>query len=110
MGRYIRGRLQYDQVNNIVDKLNKTMETKYTLLRRPRAKASDFEMKLIAGCKKHENNETKGLYFVVDEDLKRWSSLKLDPAVRSMLTVLRTLKRLREVRGPGSLVRYAVLT
>ncbi|CAL4115155.1 unnamed protein product, partial [Meganyctiphanes norvegica] len=107
--KYIRGRLQYDQVNNIVDQINKTLEAKYTLLRKPRAKASDVEMKQITACKRQENNETKGLYFVVDEDLKRWSSLKLDPAVRSMLTVLRTLKRLREVRGPGSLVRYAAL-
>lgn len=108
--KYIRGRLQYDQVNNIVDKLNETLDAKYTLLRKPRAKASDMEMKLIAACKNKENSETKGLYFVVDEDLKRWASLKLDPAVRSMLTVLRTTKRLREVRGPGSLVRYAAQT
>ena len=50
-----------------------------------------------------------GLHFVVDSDIKRWSSLKMDTAGKSLLTLLRTLKRLREVRGPASLVRYAAL-
>ncbi|XP_063605511.1 spindle and kinetochore-associated protein 1-like [Penaeus indicus] len=107
--KYIRGRLQYDQVNVAIDEVNKTLETKYTLLRRPRAKLSEVDMKVVMACRQQENQETKGLYFVVDNDIKRWSGLKLDSNGRSIMTVLRTLKRLREVRGPGNLVRYAVL-
>ncbi|ROT63362.1 hypothetical protein C7M84_018767 [Penaeus vannamei] len=107
--KYIRGRLQYDQINLAVDEVNKTLETKYALLRRPRAKLSDVDMKVAMGCRQQENQETKGLYFVVDNDIKRWSSLKLDSNGRSIMTALRTLKRIREVRGPGNLVRYAVL-
>uniref|UniRef100_A0A0N7ZAT1 SKA complex subunit 1 n=1 Tax=Scylla olivacea TaxID=85551 RepID=A0A0N7ZAT1_SCYOL len=108
--KYIRGRLQYAQVNAAVVEINKTLETKYSLLSRPRAKLSELNMKIVGECQRQENKETKGLHFVVDGDIKRWSSLKMDTAGKSLLTVLRMLKRLREVRGPGNLVRYAVLT
>ncbi|XP_064092844.1 centrosomal protein of 152 kDa-like [Macrobrachium nipponense] len=108
VSKYIKGRLLYEQVNNAVDEVNKAIETKYSLMARPRAKLSEFDMKIVTAFKLQENKETKGFYFVVDNDIKRWSNLKLDPAGRSMLTVLRTLKRLREIRGPGSLIRYAV--
>lgn len=108
VSKYIKGRLLYEQINNAVDEVNKAIETKYSLMTRPRAKLSEFDMKIVTACKLQENKETKGFYFVVDNDIKRWSNMKLDPAGRSMLTVLRTLKRLREIRGPGSLIRYAV--
>ncbi|XP_068211507.1 spindle and kinetochore-associated protein 1-like [Palaemon carinicauda] len=108
VSKYIKGRLQYEQVNNAVDEVNKTIETKYMLMARPRAKLSEFDMKIVNACRSQENKETKGFYFVIDNDIKRWSNMKLDPAGRSMLTVLRTLKRLREIRGPGNLIRYAV--
>ncbi|XP_045113468.1 spindle and kinetochore-associated protein 1-like [Portunus trituberculatus] len=108
--KYIRGRLQYAQVNAAVVEINKTLQTKYNLLSRPRAKLSELNMKIVGECQRQENKETKGLHFVVDSDIKRWSSLKMDTAGKSLLTMLRMLKRLREVRGPGNLVRYAVLT
>lgn len=107
--KYIRGRIQYAQVNTAVEEVNKALEAKYTLLSRPRAKLSEMSMKIVSECRRQVNEETKGLFFVVDNDIKRWSSLKMDTAGKSLLTMLRTLKRLREVRGPGSLVRYAVL-
>lgn len=109
VSKYIKGRLQYEQVNHTVDELNKTIETKYNLMARPRAKLSEFDMKNVIACRQQENQETKGFHFVVDSDIKRWSGMKLDTAGRSMLTVLRTLKRLREIRGPGNLIRYAVV-
>ncbi|KAG0728062.1 Spindle and kinetochore-associated protein 1 [Chionoecetes opilio] len=148
--KYIRGRLQYVQVNAAVEEINKALEAKYALLSRPRAKLSSSNMKIVAECRRQENKESKvastsayesagpgsdpgqvsgqplqlfipsfgvdkrvpreGSHFVVDGDIKRWSSLKMDTAGKSILTMLRTLKRVREVRGPGSLVRYTVLT
>lgn len=108
--KYIRGRLQYTNVNAAVVEINKAVETKYNLLSRPRAKLSELNMKIVRECQRQENKETKGLHFIVDSDIKRWSLLKMDKAGKSLLTVLRMLKRLREVRGPGNLLRYAVLT
>ncbi|KAG7162572.1 Spindle and kinetochore-associated protein 1-like [Homarus americanus] len=108
--KYIRGRLQYDQVNNTVNAINKTLESKYTLMARPRSKISEVDMRIVTACRRQENQETRDLHFVVDDDIKRWGNMKLDTAGRSLMTVLRTLKRLREVRGPGNLVRFAVIT
>ncbi|XP_045606057.1 SKA complex subunit 1-like [Procambarus clarkii] len=108
--KYIRGRLQYEQVNNAVNELNKTLDSKYTLLSRHRSKLSETDWRIVNICKRQETQETKGSYFVVDDDIKRWSGLKLDTAGRSMMTVLRTLKRIREVRGPGGLVRFTVIS
>lgn len=58
--RYIRGRLQYTQVNTAVDEVNKALEAKYTLLSRPRAKLSELNMKIVSECRRQENKETKG--------------------------------------------------
>ncbi|KAK7070446.1 Spindle and kinetochore-associated protein 1 [Halocaridina rubra] len=109
ISKYIRGRLQYEQINNAINELNKAIETKYALMSRPRAKISEFDMRIVTSCRHHENKETKGLYFVVDSDIKRWSNMRLDTAGRTILTILRTLKRLREIRGPGNLIRYVAL-
>ncbi|XP_071545992.1 SKA complex subunit 1-like [Panulirus ornatus] len=109
VSKYLRGRLQYDQINNAVDQVNKTLETKYALMSRPRSKVSEIDMRIVTACKRQENQETRGLHFVVDDDIKRWSRLKMDSTGRSQLTLLRTLKRVREVRGPGNIVRYAVI-
>ncbi|KAK7076432.1 Spindle and kinetochore-associated protein 1 [Halocaridina rubra] len=109
MYMYIRGRLQYGQINNAINEINKAIETKYALVARPRAKISEFDMKIVTSCRQHENKETKGLYFVVNSDIKRLSNMRLDTAGRTILTILRMLKRLREIRGPGNLIRYVAL-
>lgn len=62
--RYIRGRLQYTQVNAAVVEINKALETKYNLLSRPRAKLSELNMKIVGECQRQENKETKGLRVV----------------------------------------------
>ena len=56
-----------------------------------------------------ETRETKGLYFVVADDLKASDSLKSESSRRSIFTILRHLQRIREIRGPGPILRYAAL-
>jgi hypothetical protein len=58
--------------------------------------------------KTQESRETKGLFFVVSEDLKNAESLKSESARRTVSAILRHLQLIRVVRGPGSIVRYAV--
>ncbi|XP_076067669.1 SKA complex subunit 1-like [Oratosquilla oratoria] len=106
--KYIRGRLQYDQINKAVTELNKTLEAKYALLSRPRNKLRPIELKSVQVFRQQETTETAGTRFVVESDIKQHSNLRLDTAGRAMLTVLRTFKHLQEIRGPGNLMRYAV--
>ena len=58
--------------------------------------------------KSQECRETKGFYFVVAEDLRSCPSLKAESHRRTVFTILRHCQRIREIRKPGSGVRYAV--
>uniref|UniRef100_A0A6A7G5Q9 SKA complex subunit 1 n=1 Tax=Hirondellea gigas TaxID=1518452 RepID=A0A6A7G5Q9_9CRUS len=107
--KYIRGRLQYEQVNKVVDDLNKALATKYSLMRKPRSKLSLVDMKLVNVLRSQNNADTKGRMFVCGEDLKRWCDIKVDTSTRTVLTILRTAKKCQEIRGPGSMIRYTVL-
>ncbi|KAB7507640.1 Spindle and kinetochore-associated protein 1 [Armadillidium nasatum] len=106
--KYTKGRIPYTKVNSTIDDINKTVESKYGLMRKPRSKLSPIEMSMVDEYKRQMNKDTKGFYFVVDEDIKNFTQMKLDPSGRNTLTILRTLKRLKEVRGPGNLIRYCV--
>ncbi|KAF2355267.1 Spindle and kinetochore-associated protein 1 [Trinorchestia longiramus] len=106
--KYVRGRLKYEQVNEMVDDLNKALTEKYALLRRPRSKLSVPDMKLVNFLRSQNNASTKDRVFVSSDDLKRWSDVKLDSTKRSMLTVLRVARKCQEIRGPASLIRYTV--
>jgi hypothetical protein len=56
-----------------------------------------------------ETRETKGLSFLVSEDFKTSSYLKSEANRRNIFTILRHCQRIREIRGPESIVRYSVL-
>lgn len=49
-----------------------------------------------------------GEYFIVEEDIKEFSTLKMDSVGRAILTVLRHCGRIKEIRGSGH-TRYACI-
>ena len=55
------------------------------------------------------SQDTKGVHFVTSEELRECSHLKSETGRRSLLTILRHFGLVREVRGPGSIVRFAVV-
>ena len=58
--RYIKGRLQYEIVNRMVEDLNKALITKYSLLRKHRSKLSISDLKLVNSLRSQNTAETKG--------------------------------------------------
>lgn len=48
-----------------------------------------------------------GLHFIVEDDIKNDSGLKLDKASKTLFTILRHCQRFREVRS-GKLLRYVL--
>lgn len=58
--RYMKGRLQYSQVNGFIDTLNKVMDSKYTLLYTPRKALKMADLKAVNHMKSLESKETKG--------------------------------------------------
>lgn len=107
--KYMKGRVQYDTLKTAVDDLNSAMETKYTFLARTFANMSSLsEKKRYKLFRSQESKATtKGVHFVTADDLKDCSVLRSETNRRTLLTILRHLKKTREIRGPGSIVRYA---
>ncbi|XP_041464320.1 spindle and kinetochore-associated protein 1-like isoform X1 [Lytechinus variegatus] len=106
--KYMKGRMTYDNINGAVDGFNAAMETKYRLMKRPRSGLNDRDRKQYQKYKEQENKDTKGTFFVTEDDLRRHGSLKMDSSARAALTILRHCGRMREIRG-GGLTRYTVI-
>ncbi|XP_053405205.1 spindle and kinetochore-associated protein 1-like [Mercenaria mercenaria] len=106
--KYLKGRMTYDQVNKFIEGMNKSYRAKYKLLKQKKATLNDANRKRYEAYKMQETKETKGCYFVVDEDLKDTGGLKVDNVARSTLTILRHCGRCREIRG-GRLTRYCYI-
>ena len=49
-----------------------------------------------------------GIWFVVDADLKHYSSMKMDSVGRNLFTILRHFNKIKEIRTKGT-TRYAVV-
>lgn len=96
-----RGRITCDQINACVDAINTTLAAKYKILATPRAALGEPQMKKLLQFREQETDETRDIAFFVDDDLKTLTSFKLDTAGRTCLLVLRSLKRLRDLRSAG---------
>lgn len=106
--KYMKGRLTYSQLNAAIDELNKPFQEKYKILAMKRSALNDANRKRFEKFKLQETKDTSGEYFIVDEDIKEFSTLKMDSVGRAILTVLRHCGRIKEIRGSGH-TRYACL-
>ncbi|XP_061174605.1 spindle and kinetochore-associated protein 1-like [Saccostrea echinata] len=106
--KYMKGRLNYNQVNTVIDELNKALSEKYKILGMKRTTLNDVNRKRYERYKEQESKDTKGEHFIVDTDIKEFTNFKLDSVGRSVLTILRHCGRTKEIRG-GRLTRYACI-
>ena len=56
----MKGRLNYGQINAMIDELNKTFTAKYLILRQKKSKLNDANRKRFETFKSQENKDTKG--------------------------------------------------
>ncbi|XP_078313426.1 SKA complex subunit 1-like [Crassostrea virginica] len=106
--KYMKGRMNYTQVNTAIDELNKAFSEKYKVLGMKRTTLNDLNKKRYERYKEQETKDTKGEHFIVDTDIKEFTSFKMDSVGRSVLTILRHCGRMKEIRG-GGLTRYACI-
>ncbi len=102
---YVKGRITREYVNEMVDCIHNTLESKHKILSMPRHSMGDSMMRKYKAFKEAETGETQGLHFFIDGDVE---SMKIDSSWRAGLATLRTLKRIKEVRG-GGIIRYAMI-
>ncbi|NXC10869.1 SKA1 protein, partial [Orthonyx spaldingii] len=104
---YMKGRLTYDQINAVVQEMNKAVVGKYKILYQPLKSMSVPVRNLYHRFMEEETKDTRGAFFIVEADIKEFTQLKLDKRFHSILNILRHCQRVREVRGSG-LVRYVI--
>lgn len=107
--KYMKGRTPYEAMNIAIDNINTSIAFKYRLLGKARSLLGSNDMKKYRAFKAQETNETTGLYFCTMEDLKSHPGFKLENTAKTILTCFRHTCRIREVRGPGTIVRYAII-
>ncbi|XP_002735134.1 SKA complex subunit 1-like [Saccoglossus kowalevskii] len=105
--KYMKGRHGYDGINNIIDAINRVLETKYKMMSQSRKTASDKVVRQCREWKQQQNKDSQGLSFFVDDDYKKMSDLKFDKATCGVFTILRHCNRMKEVRG-GGITRYCL--
>ncbi|KAI4897748.1 hypothetical protein NFI96_033832 [Prochilodus magdalenae] len=106
--QYMKGRVTYDQLNAAVKSINTAVTGKYKILHQPVKSLTNATRKLHQRFKDQETKDTKGQFFVVEEDMRDLAQLKVDKRFVGMLNMLRHCQRLKELRG-GGLTRYVLL-
>ncbi|NXW35948.1 SKA1 protein, partial [Phaetusa simplex] len=104
---YMKGRLTYDQINAVVQEINKAVVGKYKILHQPLKSMNAAVRNLYHRYLEEETKDTKGEFFIVEADIKEFTQLKVDKRFHSILNILRHCQRVREVRG-SRLVRYVI--
>ncbi|XP_040840664.1 spindle and kinetochore-associated protein 1 [Ochotona curzoniae] len=104
---YMKSRLTYCQINDVIKEMNKAVISKYKILHQPKASMNSVTRNLYHRFISEETKDTKGHYFIVEADIKEFTALKVDKRFHVILNILRHCRRLSEVRG-GGLTRYVI--
>ena len=106
--KYMKGRLNYDSLTLAVKEFNQCLEAKYQFLSQPLNSLGLKDKKRRNLLKAQDKPELKSKQFITADDLKQFSMFKTEQSKKSIFTVLRHFQRIREVRGPGPIVRFVV--
>ncbi|XP_034542141.1 spindle and kinetochore-associated protein 1 [Notolabrus celidotus] len=106
--QYMKGRVSYDQLNAAVQNINTAVTAKYKIFHQSVKTLSNPSRKLQQRFKEQETKDTKGQFFVVEEDIRDFTQMKVDKRFQGILNMLRHCQRLKELRG-GGVTRYLLL-
>ncbi|XP_069324098.1 SKA complex subunit 1 [Eulemur rufifrons] len=104
---YMKSRLTYCKINEVIKEINKAVISKYKILHQPKKSMNSVARNLYHRFMDEETKDTKGHYFIVEADIKEFTTLKVDKKFHVFLNILRHCRRLSEVRG-GGLTRYVI--
>ncbi|XP_056138502.1 spindle and kinetochore-associated protein 1 [Lampris incognitus] len=106
--QYMKGRVTYDQLNAAVHIINAAVTAKYKIVHHHAKGLNNSARVLKQRFKDEETKDTKGHFFVVEDDIHNFTQTKVDKRFQAMLNMLRHCQRLRELRG-GGLTRYVLV-
>uniref|UniRef100_A0A023F001 SKA complex subunit 1 n=1 Tax=Triatoma infestans TaxID=30076 RepID=A0A023F001_TRIIF len=97
---YMKGRLKVTDVNLFIDYYNNTLTKKYELLKKSKNTIKvKNELDKFINWKSQITSDTTGLYFCTADDFFTESGIKFGKKEFSLITVLRHMKRIREIRN-----------
>lgn len=109
--KYLKGRLTSSKINSFIHDFNRFLLEKYTLLLRSNpAKLSVEQRQKFFEWKAADLEELRGRNFLTETDFKAKNGLgpfKFDQVARNILTILRQVGRIKEVRSSG-IIRYVI--
>lgn len=105
--QYMKGRVSYDQINAAVQSINAAVTFKYKIVHQPGKSLNTQSRRLHQRFKDQETKGTKGQFFIVEEDIREFTQMKVDKRFQGILNMLRHCQRLRELRG-GGITRYVL--
>lgn len=111
---YQIGRNTIEKLNAQVQELNVFLKDKHQILGIPEHKlVKQVHRDLVYNFKSERTKDTKGLFFFTEKELREkqsWTSSKFtfSSQGRAILTILRVIGRLKEVRG-GQVTRYCLI-
>lgn len=111
--KYLKGRLNLQKINSFIADFNRFLLEKYSILLKANpAKLTVDQRQRFFEWKSAETDETAGKFFLTETDLKSKSGnalggFKFDQVARNILTILRQVGRIKEVRSAG-IIRYVL--
>ncbi|XP_060892942.1 spindle and kinetochore-associated protein 1-like [Labrus mixtus] len=94
--QYMRGRVSYEQLNAAVQSINISVTAKYKILHQSVKSLNNHSCKLQQRFKEQESNDTRGHLFVVEDDFREFSQVKMDKHFQGILSMLRHCQRVKE--------------
>lgn len=103
---HVRGHLSVLKINRAIEEIQELLQEKYKVMSSS-GKLSSGQMLKIQKYKEQESKETKGFYFFSNDDLKLCEHIRLDTTGKSILSLLRHTRRIKQVPG-AKWIRYIV--
>ncbi len=103
---FVRKDWLIDRINDSIQEFNKIIIEKYTIMKQSTKSLIKQDKDRIAEWKTQDTKDTHGKVFITEGDVKNNNSksvFRMDPHGRSVLSFLRHLGHIKEVRGGGHL-------
>lgn len=108
--KHTKGRYTLTALNELVDAFNLALVNKYALMGLPKCCLDAMQLHKVTTYKKQETADTRNLRFLTDDDLMtRGGAFKSAREIASFVLIMRHCGRIREIRGPECVLRYAVV-
>ncbi|EPZ32270.1 Protein of unknown function DUF1395 domain-containing protein [Rozella allomycis CSF55] len=106
----IKGKMTREKLNEYIQDLNSLIHDKQKILTTPVGKMNALQRQKYWDHKDAELDNLRNTFYFTEKDIQTWDLkvFKLDSMGRSVLNILRSLKRFREVRGNNHL-RFVLL-